>query len=80
MIRSGTAGMAAVAFGTLAASTAVLLAILQLFTGAAVLGGVWLAATAVGTSLMLRADPQQLSDRAEANARRVDGWARGPDD
>lgn len=77
MIRSGRAGIAGIAAGTLVGAAAFLMVVLKLWLTAAILGGAWIVVMVIGSVLMLRADKDELMARSQENQRWMDAWAQG---
>jgi ABC-type thiamin/hydroxymethylpyrimidine transport system permease subunit len=77
VIRSGKAGLAAVALGVAVGAAAFLMLALKLFAVAVALTGVWLLVMVVASLLIRHADSAQLQERSRANQRWMDAWARG---
>jgi hypothetical protein len=64
--------MAAVAVATVVGAAAFLMLVLKLFAVAAILAGAWVVLIAVVALLMRGADPEQLTERSQANQRWMD--------
>jgi hypothetical protein len=76
VIRSGAAGVAAVAVAACAGAGALGAVISRHWTTAIVLGGLAFAGFALGSWLFVLADPDELKARAERNEKLMAPWLR----